>query len=66
MYATDSRHNFKFDVQSINDCINSIQYVFTPIAILEFNSTPSYAYSPYNCVIFAMDDISDMDLTRCN
>ena len=26
---------------------------------LGFNSTPSYAYSSCNCVIFAMDDISD-------
>ena len=33
--------------------------MFTHIAILGFNSTPSYAYSPCNCVIFAMDDISD-------
>lgn len=33
--------------------------MFAPITILGFNSTPSYAYSPCNCVIFAMDDIAD-------
>jgi peptidoglycan/xylan/chitin deacetylase (PgdA/CDA1 family) len=32
--------------------------------ILEFNSIPGYAYSPCNCVIFAMDDISDFGGTK--
>jgi peptidoglycan/xylan/chitin deacetylase (PgdA/CDA1 family) len=33
--------------------------MFAHTAILGFNFTPSYAYSPCNCVIFAMDDIAD-------
>jgi hypothetical protein len=33
--------------------------MFAHAIILGFNSAPSYAYSPCNCVIFAMDDISD-------
>jgi Polysaccharide deacetylase len=31
---------------------------------LGFNFTPSYAYSPCNCVIFAMDDISDYGASK--
>lgn len=33
--------------------------MFAHAIILGFNSAPSYAYSPCNCVIFAMDDIAD-------
>jgi peptidoglycan/xylan/chitin deacetylase (PgdA/CDA1 family) len=33
--------------------------MFANILILGFNSTSSYAYSPCNCVIFAMDDMED-------
>lgn len=33
--------------------------IFTHITILGSSSTPSYAYSPCKCVIFAMDDIAD-------
>jgi peptidoglycan/xylan/chitin deacetylase (PgdA/CDA1 family) len=38
--------------------------MFAHAAILGFNSTPSYAYSPCNCVIFAMDDIADYGLNK--
>jgi hypothetical protein len=33
--------------------------IFAHTSILRLNYSPSYAYSPCNCVIFAMDDISD-------
>src|SRR5215203_1238598 len=58
MYATDSRHisNLMSKVSMIALILFSM---FTHIAILGFNSPPSYAYSPCNCVIFAMDDIAD-------
>jgi peptidoglycan/xylan/chitin deacetylase (PgdA/CDA1 family) len=36
-----------------------IASMFANTIILGFNSTHSYAYSPCNCVIFAMDDIAD-------
>ena len=33
--------------------------IFAHTSILRLNYSPSYAYSPCNCVIFAMDDIAD-------
>jgi hypothetical protein len=35
-------------------------WIFSHTTILGFNLTPSYAYSPCNCVVFAMDDMSDL------
>jgi hypothetical protein len=38
--------------------------VFSHTAILRSNLTPSHAYSPCNCVVFAMDDISDFGASK--
>jgi Polysaccharide deacetylase len=38
--------------------------ILSHITILGFNLTPSYAYSPCNCVVFAMDDISDFGASK--
>src|SRR5918992_12376 len=38
--------------------------IFAHTIILGLNYSPSYAYSPCNCVIFAMDDIADYGGTK--
>ena len=38
--------------------------IFAHTSILRLNYSPSYAYSPCNCVIFAMDDIADYGGTK--
>jgi peptidoglycan/xylan/chitin deacetylase (PgdA/CDA1 family) len=38
--------------------------MFAHTVILGLNSSPSYAYSPCYCVIFAMDDISDFGSSK--
>ena len=61
----DSRHKINNLMSKLSILVLILFSMFANTAILGFNSTPSYAYSPCNCVIFAMDDIADYGL-KCN